>query len=577
VPRVVAVSVSVPRVTDIRGRAIHTSIVRDAHPGPVMFGLGGPISNRTAVHTEDVLGTTAENYDYWTSELGVARAAWPDCFWGENLMVSGLSENALRIGDRLHIGPTAVLEVTSPRIPCFKLAWRLGQPDTFLRTLVESGRTGFYMRVRVPGKISAGAPIVVNPADQGSIAVADLSRLLHDDTAAVDSLRLALTTPGLGSQASAMLRNRITQLDDGIRCRRGRWQGWRPFVVADIAAESAEVRSFTLRPQDGGEVAQYRAGQFLAVRLRDRNGTHMSRAWSISDYSEEERTYRLTIRRAPDGRGSMHMHDAIKIGHTLDVRTPAGAFVLDRSTVFRIALISAGIGVTPMLSMLKAHAARNNAPPLLWIHSTRNGTTHVLREEAQRVIRANPQFKSHIAYTSPGPAKRAGLDFDEPGRLTPERLATLVGPTYRCQPFGRDIELPGTAGLFYICGAEAFENDVRSALLALGVDAAAIYSESFGRGVIDDSGAIEECEVRFARSLRTVTWRREMDLSLLELAEQHGLMPDASCRAGSCHTCETGIIAGKVRYELQPPVSPSSGRVLICCGRPASARLELDL
>jgi len=575
-PFVIAVSTSVPRMMDIRGRPTLTSIVRAPHPGPLRFAAGGPDGNQTAVHTEEALATSAEGYDYWTRELGVPRAQWTDCYWGENLMLSGLDERTLRIGDRLEIGSHAVFEVTSPRNPCFKLAWRLGQPDSFLRDLVASGRTGFYLRVVVPGDVEAGDQIVLRSPATAGVTVAELAHLLHEK--APDPARLAavLTAPALGRQAAGMIRSRIAQLTEGARCRRGRWTGWRRFTVKDIACESPEVRSFRLAPADEGELAEFRAGQFLTVRLPAADGQSVTRAWSLSDYEEGGATYRLTVRRMQGGRGSSYLHDAVSVGDAVDARCPAGAFTLDRGTFFRVALISAGIGVTPLLAMLKAHARRPEPPPLLWIHSTRAGGTHVLRGEVAAVLEAHPQFKAHINYTAPEAEDVPGIHYHQAGRLTPERLVQLLGSSYLLRPFGREIELPAQAGLFYICGPGAFAAWVRSALIEFGVDPGAILTEHFGRPA-ESQPAVARCEVRFNRSGKTVTWHGERDISLLELAEESGIEAASMCRAGSCHTCEAPLIAGAVRYALEPPAPPQPGRALICCARPASSVLELDL
>lgn len=251
-PLITAVSVATPRIIDIHGRPTNTSIVREAHQGPLLFGFGGPIGNRTAVHTEDVLATVTENYDFWAEQLGIPRQTWPASFWGENITISGLSENTLRVGDRLRVGASAVFEVTSPRIPCFKLSWRLNQPESFLHTLVESGLTGFYLRVIKPGEVAAGDLVEWESPYANNIIVGDLSRLLQSDSVDVELLKKTLATPGLGRQATSMLHHRITQLTDGARCRLGRWQGWRRFEVHQIVSETTEVRSFILRPQDGG-------------------------------------------------------------------------------------------------------------------------------------------------------------------------------------------------------------------------------------------------------------------------------------------------------------------------------------
>jgi ferredoxin-NADP reductase/MOSC domain-containing protein YiiM len=574
-PSVIAVSASVPRVIEIRGRPTSTSIVRAAHSGPLRFAAGGPEGNETAVHTEDVLATNAESYDYWTRELGIPRDQWPDCFWGENLTLSGLDEHTLRIGDRLELASGAVFEVTSPRIPCFKLAWRLGQPDSFLRALIETGRTGFYLRVLVPGEVKAGDELVVRSPATAGPSVAELSHLLHDEAADPDRLAAALAAPALGRQASTMIRNRVAQATEGIRCRRGRWSGWRRFRVAGIHPDSAEVRSFRLEPMDGGELAEFRAGQFLTVRLPVAAGRTVTRTWSLSDYEEGGSDYRLTVRHA-GGRGSTYLHEQVTEGDVLEARSPAGAFVLDRSTFFRVALISAGIGVTPMLAMLKAHARREQPPPLLWIHSTRGSHTHVLRAEADAILGTQPQFRSHIVYSEPRAEDIPGVHYDASGRLTPDGLIRLLGSSYFCRPFGRRIELPAQAGLFYVCGPPAFSDWVRKALIEFGADPAAILTEQFGRP-IGTRPAITRAQVRFNRSGKLATWESERDVSLLELAEESGVEAASSCRAGNCHTCETALISGSVSYALEPPLPPQDGRVLLCCARPASATVDLDL
>lgn len=574
-PRVQAVSVSVPRLVEIHGRLVSTSIVHDLHPGPLTFGAGGPAGNATAVHTEDVLAMPAEHYDYWARELGVERSAWGDCHFGENLMLRGLNEHSLRVGDRLAIGPTALFEVTSPRIPCFKLSWRLGQPDGFLERLVHSGLTGFYLRVLRAGEVGPGDPVELASGAPDSISVADLSRLLSDESADLDRLRAGLSSPALGQQASTMLRDRITRVTDGARCRKGRWSGWRPVEIVRIDEESAGVRSFILGSGSNQPLADYRAGQFISVRFSGPDGRKQTRTWSLSDYAEGDPSYRISVLRA--GGGSTHWHEHMRVGDTVEIRSPQGSFTLDRATPFRVVLVSAGIGVTPLLSMLKAHARRPAPPPLLWVHSARNGAVHALRSEAAQVLTANPAFHSHIVYTAPRAEDRHGTDFDSSGRLTRERLRELLGNTYTCRPFGREIELPSYAGMFYVCGPRPFEDWIRTVLMDLGVDASAIQSEQFSRPSLDSTSGPERARVQFLRSGKVAEWAAESDLSLLDLAESLGIDAPFGCRAGSCQSCATRVVSGTIRYGLQPTVPPAPGDALICCARPDSTRLELDL
>lgn len=574
--QVVAVSVAQPSWQEIDGRPVLTSIVRSPSGSPVHFGAGGPDGNATAVHTEEVFAFFSEHYDHWTERLGIDRAAWGACHWGENLLLSGLpDEAALHIGDRLRIG-AALLEVTSPRIPCFKLSWRLGQPASFLRTLIDSGRMGCYLRVIEAGRIGPG-----DAAERESVAddisVSGLSAVLHDpDIADLDRLRDLLATPGLGGQAAGMLRKRLAFLTDGQSTRRGRWPGWRRFEIASIESETKRIKSFRLRPGDGGPVAGYRAGQNLVVRLPG----GAIRTWSLSDHDTTAADYRVSIQRGTDGDGSVWMHDTARVGDIVDVRPPSGRFVLDRSGFVRIVLISAGIGVTPLLAMLKAHAERGDeAPPLLWLHVARSGAEHAFAREADALLATIPGAIRRVHYTSPDVTDPPGVGYDRAGRPDAEAIAALLSEPYALSPFGRPIELTGVYSDFYLCGPRAFEHDVRQVLLAHGVEEHAIHSESFGGETRRAAEATLPAlaEVVFAAQARTIVWRRDEALTLLEAAEAAGIAVDSACRLGDCGTCEVALREGTVRYTLAPAARPPEGRVLLCCAQPTSTRLVLQL
>jgi len=574
-----AVSVGVPREVEIHGQRVTTSIIREPATEPVYFGPTGPAGNQTAVHTEQVYAFPSEHYAYWTRRFDLPADAWPLAFWGENLTISGLDENELPIGTILRIGAAAVLQVTSPRTPCFKLTWRLGQPVSFISTLMQSGLSGFYLRVLEPGLIAAGDAVEVEWPAADQITVGDLSRILQDESlAGPDALRRILATPGLGHQTAQMLRHRLMKLTDGIRTARDRWAGWRPFVIAAVTEEARDIRSFELVPRDGKPIADYHAGQFLPVRLPSEDGQPLYRSWSLSDYREGGSAYRITIKREPQGIASRLMHDTLGVGDTVELQAPAGRFTLDRSGILRTVLISAGIGVTPLLAMLKAHALRGpEAPPLLWIHSTRNGGSHAFAAELAAVLAQNPNFRAHVAFTEPGRGETTSAGCHQVGRIAAADLERLLAP-YRCAPFGRAIDLPGSYGEFYLCGPAGFEAEMRALLTAAGVDPGMIRSEMFRRvpGARDDA-AVAESRVVFARSGITATWLAASGQSLLELAEAHGIQAPFQCRAGFCQTCRASVSSGSVEHDPAPVPPPETGRALLCCATPKSGELVLEL
>ena len=145
-----------PRSVDMNGREVMTAIVRAPSTAPLEVVDGGIAGNQPAVHTEHVLAFPAAHYDYWSNRLGTPREDWDWCWFGENLTVDGITEEDLHIGDVIEAG-SARFRVTSPRIPCFKVAWRVGQPDSVLPKMMETGRVGFHLEVLEPGRVLAGA------------------------------------------------------------------------------------------------------------------------------------------------------------------------------------------------------------------------------------------------------------------------------------------------------------------------------------------------------------------------------------------------------------------------------------
>lgn len=564
-----------PAYVDIRGKRVLTSIVRERSTVPLVLDEGGFERNRTAVHTEHVLGFSQHHYDHWSDRFDVPRGTWPLTFWGENIVFDLLDEETLQIGTTLHIGATAVLQVTSPRNPCFKLSWRLGQPDHVLAEILASGRTGCYLRVLHTGSIFDGDTVTALEPAHPAPTVADVARLLSSRIETSQAkLQEALAAEGLGTQCAGMLRQRLTDLQDVGRTSAHRWQGWRPFSVAAVQNSAQDIRSFELRPNDGTPLASFRAGQHVQLRLKDESGRQLTRAWSLSRYDEQPQNYRLSIKRSGRGAASDWMHDGIAEGDIVELKTPAGSFHIDRSSNHPTVLISAGIGITPLLAMLQAYALLGpGAPPLQWIHVARDSLSYAHREEVEALLQTMPNARRHVRFTAPRASDRRGIDYDARGRLTLEALREVIA-VYRYAIFGREVELPGAASEFYLCGPEAFEHDVRAMLAALGVASGAVRHESFGAPIVDNEDA-QAMPVRFARSAVTATWMP--GTSLLETAEQAGIDADSECRSGSCHRCVVEVLAGDVSYDRMPAVPPSPRTALLCCSRPARAGLILDL
>lgn len=248
-----------------------------------------------------------------------------------------------------------------------------------------------------------------------------------------------------------VIRRLLAGMDDKANLRKNMWKGWRGLRIDRVVDEGAGIKSFYFRPGAGGShqqpLAHYLPGQFLTVRLPDGK----ARSWTISDWpvdrNESPLYYRVSIKNA--GTASSWMHRTCAPGTILHARSPAGRFVLDwqQKIAFRQIYISAGIGITPMLAMMKAHDTHPNyaGTPALWIHVARDGASvpQFQRDEAPRF--EGRLFQRMIFFTRPRPEEDVqGVDYDYAGRPDVEVLRETIAALYTWKPLGtRDYDMDG--------------------------------------------------------------------------------------------------------------------------------------
>lgn len=319
-----------------------------------------------------------------------------------------------------------------------------------------------------------------------------------------------------------------------------------------------------LEPTDGHRAAAALPGQFVVVRLGPSAAQAITRSYSLSDAA----CYRISIKREAHGAASLYIADGLRIGDVVEVGAPRGSFTL-RQDARPVVLLSAGIGVTPVLAMLHALAAEGTMRDVWWLHGARNGREHAFAAEACELLAGLARHHSHVCFSAPDPADRPGADFDSAGHLDQRLLQGLNVP--------RD-------GDYYLCGPAAFMSDLTAGLAALGVAPDHIHTELFGARPSLTPGIAASPRtpvhvpvgasgsgpmVSFARSGLNVHWEPSY-ASLLELAEACDVPVRWSCRTGVCHNCESGLVAGEVSYAPDPLDPPADGNVLVCCSRPQS-------
>ena len=325
------------------------------------------------------------SYEYWATYF--SRGDFLSGQFGENFTVDDMSDDDVCIGDRYRIGG-ALFEVTQPRVTCYRVGIRMGDMAALL---VAHGRPGFYFRVLEEGEVEAGDDIVKVASGPERMSVSEIDALLYKPGHPLDRIERALRIPALspGWQRSfrallAEKRDNPTTGNAGLAGRGGpppSWSGFRPFRVTSRVRESEDVITLVLETSKGQSAPPAQAGQYVVLRLQPASAPALMRCYSLSGEPGAPR-YRVSIKRDGHGAASSYIHDVLKVGDMLDVSAPRGRFTL-RPTDGPIDLMSAGIGATPVLSMLKALAAERSTRRIWWIYGARSASILLRRKRGR--------------------------------------------------------------------------------------------------------------------------------------------------------------------------------------------------
>jgi ferredoxin-NADP reductase/MOSC domain-containing protein YiiM len=574
-----SVNVGLPKDVPWNGRTVHTGAWKTPVVGPRMVrrlnidGDGQGDLDGHGGENRAVLVYQLDSYRHWATEF--RRPDLGPGLLGENLTVDGLPDDEVCIGDRYQIGQ-AVFEVTQPRVTCYRAGMRIGEPR-MAALLVAHRRPGFYCRVITEGQVEAGQQIVKVSAGPEGVTVAELDALLYLPGHPHDALERALRIPALSRGWKSSLQSLAEQHGSGSAAAGNvgltaaasspppAWPGFRRLSVTAVHDESVTIRSFALAAPDGTPLPKWLPGQSIALRMpADSGASTLIRNYSLSNQPGSA-DYRIGVKREPYGAASGHLHTHVKVGDTLDVAAPRGTFFLTDGDI-PVLLLSAGVGVTPVLSMLHSLAGTNR--PVWWLHAARNRAEQAFTDEIRALMERLPNSRFQVFYSRPTPA-------DVPSRLSADQLAALGLP--------RD-------GDAYLCGPAAFMDEMGAALAAQGLDPARIHTELFGAAASLTPGIAAAAvraphqpagprgtgpEVSFARSGISAPWGPP-PTSLLEFAEACDVPTRWSCRTGVCHNCETALLSGTVRYDPEPLDPPAEGNILICCAQPVED-VVLDL
>jgi ferredoxin-NADP reductase len=296
------------------------------------------------------------------------------------------------------------------------------------------------------------------------------------------------------------------------------------------------------------------------------------RSYSLSDVPGADH-FRISVKNELNGIGTSFLCNRAREGDVLDVSAPRGSFTL-RSGQNPVVLLSAGVGATPVMSMLHALAAEKSLREIWWIYGARNRVEHPFAEESRSLLKQLSRGREYIVYSRPAADDKLGADFDASGHVD-TALLEKIGVSQTSD--------------FYLCGPTSFLQNMNDGLRNWGVPAGNVHTEIFGSLEAITPGMAQVVhtphlpqgqpgsgpQVSFARSGITAAWDPKLK-SLLELAEACDVPVRWSCRIGVCHTCMTDLIDGSIVYNPEPLERPAAGNVLVCCSKPTAA-ITLDL
>lgn len=286
----------------------------------------------------------------------------------------------------------------------------------------------------------------------GSHLLATIDELMSPGQAVLDAWAEAY---GL---LSSVFINREEEIYQQKEQEVGGWRGTREFKVIEKTQESNVITSFVFAPTDGKAVISYRPGQYIGIYLNsDKLEFQEIRQYSLSDAPNGE-TYRISVKREDKGVASSYLHNHVNLGDTVQLAAPAGDFFITTQPQTPIALISAGVGLTPMLSMLESIQTTHQAP-IHWLHASDNTERHGFKARVNELTQSNTQLNQYTWY------REEASEGDFSGLMDLSQIQNEV----------KWLETD-----FYLCGPVVFMQHIAKQLIALNVGEDHIHYECFG-------------------------------------------------------------------------------------------------
>lgn len=361
---------------------------------------------------------------------------------------------------------------------------------------------------------------------------------------------------GFAITLGLLLGSRLIPAKKPAKKKRTFWSG--ELKLARITQETHDVKTFRFVSPDGGPLPfEHIAGQYLNLKLTI-DGKRVNRSYTIASPPTRRDYCEISVKKVPNGYGSKHLHETWQEGQLVKIGAPAGKFHFAGSEATRVVLVAGGIGITPMMSVIRSLTDRNWRGELYLVFSVRQVKDIVFRDELRELQARNPNLEVCITVS-----QDPDTAWDGPrGNITRELFASFVP----------DL----TRGPVMLCGPDPMMTAMRKILVGMGVPDAEIHQEAFISPPALPDAAPGEPEpadempegvrnLRFARTEKSI--QLVNGLTVLEAAEECGVDIPFECRSGICGQCKTRLVTGRVAMEVQDALTPADrerGLILAC-------------
>ncbi|CAB3673320.1 hybrid-cluster NAD(P)-dependent oxidoreductase [Trinickia soli] len=341
-------------------------------------------------------------------------------------------------------------------------------------------------------------------------------------------------------------------------------------VCCQVRQETHDVKSFFFMSREG-RTFSFEPGQFITLEL-DIDGETINRCYTISSAPTRPHTISITVKRVPGGKVSNWLHDNLRPGASVRVLGPAGEFTCARHAAGKYLFLSAGSGITPLMSMSRSHHELGEDRDIVFVHSARTPDDIIFARELDLIAANQQRFRTSFV------CERIGARTNWPGitGFLTLPLLRLIAPDF----MEREI---------FTCGPAPYMKAVRDLLEEAGFDRTRYHEESFSfeslspaeqAAATDDAAEPADAGGADAQARFSVTFaktRRDIECGahehVLDAAKRAGLRLPSSCTQGMCGTCKVKLVSGEVDMHHNGGIRQreiDQGMVLLCCSKPLS-------